>query len=417
MRSISVVLLVVLLSACSQGIVPTNDEALGSAAMMEKQIVAGGVVANAPNAQFGRSVALEGDRMVVTCECVGRAAVAYILERTGAGVWRNVKTLRTPKPTYTYMEPQATLSGDTVVISSAETGIVSVFEQNQGGLNNWGLVKELRGSRLYYDGFGEGISLDNNTLVVGAFMSNVGTTEYQGSAYVFQRHRGGINNWGQVAQLSASDGQSWDSFGSSVAVSGDTVVVGAYTDDSGSNFSQGSAYLFERDEGGVNQWGQTQKLLASAPLPYDFFGADVAIDSDTLVVGAYFSYSNDGEGFAFVFERGATQWSRVKKLIASDAARGDYFGSAVAIDEDTILVGAVYDAVGANPGQGSAYMFRRNRGGEDNWGQLRKLTASDGASVDYYGSALAVSGTTIVIAAPLNDVEENTDKGTVYTYE
>jgi hypothetical protein len=267
MRSITVFLLVVLLSSCSQQLMPSNGEGLESAAILEKQIVAGGGLANAPDAQFGRSVALEGERMVVTCECVGKAAVAYILERTETGVWKNVKTLQTPKPTRTYMEPQATLSGDTVVISSAETGIVSVFEQNEGGTNNWGLVKELRGSRLYYDGFGVSVSLEDNTLVVGAFMSNVGTTEYQGSAYVFQRNKGGINTWGQVAQLTARDGESWDSFGSSVAISGDTVIVGAYTDDIGNNFSQGSAYLFERSEGGANQWEQTQKLLASGALP------------------------------------------------------------------------------------------------------------------------------------------------------
>jgi FG-GAP repeat len=184
--------------------------------------------------------------------------------------------------------------------------------------------------------------------VVGAY--------YRGAAYLYQKDATGT--WQFVKKLVASDRARDDYFGGSVAISGDTVVVGAYGDD----IDQGSAYIFERDQGGANTWGQVKKLLASDGAEDDSFGGLVAISGDTVVVGAMFDDigTNINQGSAYLFQRdkgGANTWGRVKKLLASDRAEGDYFGSSVAISGDTVVVGAFMDNVGTNIGQGSAYIY------------------------------------------------------------
>jgi hypothetical protein len=166
-----------------------------------------------------------------------------------------------------------------------------------------------------------------------------------------------------VKQLSASDGAASDGFGRSVAVSGDTIVVGAYQDDVGANANQGSAYVFQRNQGGADQWGQVKQLVASDGAVDDEFGVSVAVSGDTIVVGAYFDDvgANANQGSAYVFQRnqgGADQWGHVRQLTASDGAINDWFGGSVAMSGDTIAVGAYLDDVGANTNRGSAYVFR-----------------------------------------------------------
>ena len=177
-----------------------------------------------------------------------------------------------------------------------------------------------------------------------------------------------------------------------MAISGDTVVVGA----SGKNSNAGAAYIFERNAGGVENWGQVKKLTAGDAAAGDWFGVSVAISGDTVVVGAIEEIRNAGA--AYIFERnagGAGNWGQVKKLIAGDAAAGDYFGGSVAISGDTVVVGAY----GKNSYAGAAYIYERNAGGAGNWGQVKKLTAGDAAADDYFGYSVAISGDTVVVGA------------------
>src|SRR5205807_2445469 len=186
----------------------------------------------------------------------------------------------------------------------------------------------------------------------------------------------------QAAELSASDGASGDQFGFSVGISGDTVVVGAQRAAAGANTQTGAAYIFERNQGGADTWGQVKKLIASDGVQGDSFGA-VGIDGDTVVVGA--GGKNTSTGAAYIFERnqgGAENWGQVKELTASDAAQGDTFGNAAWINGDTVVVGAV----GKNSATGAAYIFERNQGGAEKWGQVKELTASDAAQGDRCGN-------------------------------
>ena len=206
----------------------------------------------------------------------------------------------------------------------------------------------------------------------------------------------------EVKKLLASDAESGDEFGFSVAVSGDTAVVGAINEDTEGNRA-GAAYVYQRDAGGADNWGEVKKLVASDPRALDFFGHSVAIRGDTVVVGApILAVPEAGPGTAYVFERdegGAGNWGEVKKLTASDAQDLARFGFSVTVSGDTALVGAdLHDAqfIGNN---GAVYLFERDEGGVGNWGEAKKLVASDGPPGGLFGRGVAVSGDTAIVGA------------------
>ena len=203
------------------------------------------------------------------------------------------------------------------------------------------------------DLFGDRVAISGNTLVVGAF----GDGADKGSAYVFEWDSGGNGNWGEVKKLTASDGAAGDKFGRGVAISDNTIVVGAASADN----RKGAAYVFQRNRGGANNWGEVTKLTASTRSVDDLFGLSVGISGDTAVVGTITTE-------AFVFGRnegGNNNWGMVKRLTASD---GGDFGKSVSISGNTIVVGTEFG--------GRVYLFYRNRGGSDNWGEVKKINGS-----------------------------------------
>ncbi len=206
----------------------------------------------------------------------------------------------------------------------------------------------------------------------------------------------------EIKKLLASDAEVRDLFGVSVAVSGDTAVVGAYFEDAGGS-NAGAAYVFQRDQGGADNWGEVKKLTASDAQAVDWFGYSVAVSGDTAVVGAYREDAGGGNaGAAYVFERdqgGGGNWGEVTKLAASDAEAGDGFGWSVAVGGNTAVVGAPGEDA-ADTEAGAAYVFQRDEGGADNWGEVKKLTASDAQAGDWFGWGVAVSGDTAVVGQP-----------------
>ena len=202
-----------------------------------------------------------------------------------------------------------------------------------------------------WDGFGSSVALSGDTALVGAWGADVvGTNTDQGSAYVFTRSG---TTWTQQEKLTASDGAKNDWFGISVALSGDTALVGAWGADVGANTDQGSAYVFTRSG---TTWTQQEKLTAS---DHDGIGRSVALSGDVALVGTewFGSGANQGQGSAYIFTRTGTVWRKQGKLIASDGVAGDDFGCSVALSGNTVLVGARYGDVGGYVGQGSAYFF------------------------------------------------------------
>jgi hypothetical protein len=289
--------------------------------------------------------------------------------------------------------------------SNNNQGSAYIFERNQGGLDNWGEVKKLTASDgAAADLFGSFVAIYADTAIVGSPVDSMGNNIGQGSAYIFERNQGGLDNWGEVKKLTASDGATFDNFGGSVAIYADTAIVGAQRDDMGSNVDQGSAYIFKRNQGGLDNWGEVKKLTASDGARGDNFGSSVAIYADTVIVGAsgdlFSGVSTPGS--AYILERdqgGLNNWGEVKKLTASDGAGGDLFGRSVAIYEDRVIIGGDGDDIGNNMSQGSAYIFERSQGGGNNWGEVKKLTASDGATFDLFGFSVAIYADTAVVGA------------------
>ena len=200
-----------------------------------------------------------------------------------------------------------------------------------------------------------------------------------------------------------------------MSISGETVVIGAgFDDDNGEN--SGSAYLFQKPVTGWEDMTETAKLTASDGAQEDQFGNSVSISGDTAVAGAW---SDDGcRGSGYVFDRdegGPDSWGQVAKLTASDGASSDYFGTAVSISGDTAVIGAAFVDDDSGEDSGSAYVFRRDEGGPDSWGQLAKITASDGVAYDFFGMSVSGDGDTLVVGA--TDDDDNGDgSGSAYVF-
>ena len=244
------------------------------------------------------------------------------------------------------------------------------------------------------DKFGGSVAVSGDTAVVGAYTA--------GAAYVFQRDQGGADNWGEVKKLTASDAEADDWFGYTVAVSGDTAIVGALMFAGGND--AGAAYVFQRDQGGADNWGEVKKLTASDAQAGDQFGVSVAVSGDTAVVGTIFKDA------AYVVQRdegGADNWGEVKKL---SGAAGTRFGTTVAVSGDAVVVGAFL------AGTGAAYLFQRDQGGADSWGKVVSFTASDASADDLFGISVAASGNTVVVGAN-GEAAFDTNAGAAYVFQ
>jgi trimeric autotransporter adhesin len=271
-------------------------------------------------------------------------------------------------------------------------------------------------------GYSVALSSDGNTALVGTPFKNIGTNHLEGAAYVFT-YTGGV--WRQQQKLTASDGAIGDEFGSAVALSsdGNTALVGAPSPD-GSNPGPGAVYVFTRSNG---TWSQQQKLTASDGIGGAEFGNSVALsgDGNTALIGSpekgpYQQTAGpfSAYGAAYVFTRAEGSWSEQQELAALDGAYYDRLGSAVSLSSDgkMALAGTPgkINSAGYN-GVGAAYVFT-NTG--ESWSQQQKLTASDGAAYDEFGSALTLSGdgSTVIAGAPGKTVGLNSDEGAAYVF-
>jgi len=238
------------------------------------------------------------------------------------------------------------------------------------------------------DNFGHSVAIDGDTWLIGAF----------NAAYVY------TSNGSQVAKLTADSGY----FGRSVAIDADIAVIGADGDDD-NGLNSGSAYVYEQQADGT--WQQVAKLTANDGASDDRFGWSVATSGGIAVIGAYGDDDNGSvSGSAYVFEQQANgTWQQIAKLTADDGASGDGFGESVALDAGVAVIGADGDDDNGNL-SGSAYVFEQQADGT--WQQITKITADDGADFDYFGRSVATSGGIAVIGAEGN----NSSPGSAYVY-
>ncbi|MCG3162016.1 MAG: hypothetical protein JMDDDDMK_03244 [Acidobacteria bacterium] len=376
----------------------------------------------AVGAHFGVSVALDGDTAVIGASLglfqTGPNAVdqrsAYVFLQLGE--WVQVRQfgpeLGSANDSFGYA---VALDGDTVLVGAyrgdaagADQGAAYAFAlRDSRSVERQRLIAQ---DGAEFDHFGGAVAISGDTLVVGAGGDDIGMNADQGSAYVFTRSGASQPVWTFQQKLVAAntDGLANDNFGASVAVDADTVAVGA----TGVNGGRGAVYVFTRN-GAV--WTQQQKLAANDGAVFDTFGFSVALDGGTLVAGAPLAVinANANQGAAYVFTRNGAVWTQQRKLTANDGAMDDRFGFAVALDNDTVAVGAPEDTIGSNAKQGSVYVFTRNG---TVWTQQPKLTASDGAAGDFFGGAVAIEADTLVVGAEGDTIGANAGQGSAYVY-
>ncbi len=428
---------------------------------------------------FGNSIAIAGNTVVVGAPREDSNAIgvngnqgnnsatdsgaAYVYVRDGAGNWSQQAYLKASNSDGgDLFGDSVAIVGNTIVIgaslessnangingnpndnSASRAGAAYVFERD--GAGNWAQQAYLKASNSDAgDFFGTSVVIDANVVVVGAVGEASSATvingdqadnaaPFAGAAYVFVRT--GISTWSQQAYFKASNAGNFDIFGVSVAISGDTVVVGAEREgsiatgvdgDQGDNSAgeAGAAYVFVRD--GAGNWSQDAYLKASNTGGGDLFGTSVAIAGDSVVIGALREASNavgiNGNqvddsatqaGAAYVFVRDVeSNWAQQAYLKASNTDAGDLFGESVAIAGDIVVVGARAEdsaASGVNGDQisnasdsaGAAYVFARDGAGA--WSQQAYLKPSNPDAGDEFGTSLAITGDTVLVSARFED--------------
>ena len=398
--------------------------------------------------KLGQSVAISGDTVVVGSfsAAVGdnsSQGAAYVFVKP-AGGWQTQMT-ESAKLTASNGGPSdqfgssVSIGGNTIVVGAPYAGVglnpnqgtAYVFVMPaagwKGALNETAQLTSSDG--IGGDELGYSVDVSGNTVVVGASNASIGSgcpngpscTDFEGAAYVYVQPSGGWNgSQTETAKLTASDGTSDDGFAQSVSISGGTIVVGSRYFGTSATYAQGAAYVYVQPTNGWSSMTQTAKLITSDGKPAANFGASVGISGTVIVVGAMGAEigTTYQQGGAYVYVMPAGGWATTStatgKLTASDGATGDQFGNSVAIDGNTIVVGAANAKVGSNKDQGTVYIFNKPAGGWGNMTQSAKLTSPGGRPGDNYGTSCSISGASVVIGAPRAPVAGSFAQGVAY---
>ncbi|HVT33163.1 MAG TPA: hypothetical protein VHE32_10975 [Rhodanobacteraceae bacterium] len=311
-------------------------------------------------------------------------------------VWLETKILAADGQADDLFGFRVLVAGDTAFVSAPapiyRPGKVYVFENSGGG---WTATQTISATPTsapppgWSDFFGWSLSLSGDTLLVGAPFMLDPMAGPIGAVYAFTNDGG---TWTQTQELTASDAAATDYFGWSVKHVGDTAVVGSNSHNRGANGTEGAAYVFTRSGG---TWTQTQELEGSDSTPGDGrqFGSAIAFDGTTLLIGAPSSdWNSTGvyiPGAVYVFANSGGTWAETERLVPGDSADGDQFGYSVALDGANAVIGAPAANIGKNSHQGAIYAFDGSSG---SWTELVKLVADDGVAYDQLGQSVAIDG-------------------------
>ncbi|MCI0713486.1 MAG: hypothetical protein L0154_25240 [Chloroflexi bacterium] len=370
--------------------------------------------------EFGRGVALDGDTAVVGAprdECVAGAdcGSAYVFTRIGSTWVQQAKLVASDGGADDRFGTAVSINRDTAIVGAfldeclagADCGSAYVFTRS-GSM--WSQQAKLTANdAAANDFFGIAVAVDGNTALVGAQGDDCMAGTSCGAAYIFTRNG---STWTQQIKLTANDAAN-DLFGASVALDGSTALIGAYANACPAGGNCGSAYVFT---GSGSVWTQQANLTASDANTGDLFGVSVAVDANTAVVGARLDDCAAGGvdcGSTYVFTRSGTAWSQQAKLTASDGVASDNFGTSVGLAGNIAVVGAEWDNCPGGGFCGSAYVFSRSG---STWTQQAKLTANDAAGGDLFGVSVALSGTTALVGAWRDDCPGEVDCGSAYIF-
>jgi FG-GAP repeat len=381
---------------------------------------------------LGRRLAMSGNTAVSTSY-----VSVYVVERNTRGIWGLTKEL-TPPMGVKFINSTVAISGDFIAVAANYS--VYLFGRNQGGNNNWGFITTV--VTLNNTGY-EGMAMSGNTIAITtqeAIINDFGGRKPE-TVYIFEK---GTTGWKKVKEFELPNATQFLLTGTStIALSNDTLVLGIPNDfydanndgtldcyDTDNNQGQigsecylGSVYLYGRNQGGSNNWGVV-KLLRPTSFSQSFrtfFGYSVAIDGNTVVVGApedrIYEATNAGKAYVFSKNQVSGDWELEKTLSACSFCG---LGKSVAVSGDTIIVGTLegydidFDGI-VNPGIGTAYVFSRNQGGIKNWGMVRKLRNSDPApdgNRETFSSSVGTNGVDFAVGA-----EDHFGTGAIYFYK
>jgi hypothetical protein len=384
---------------------PVSPFSVGSLIFTEQKITASD---GAANDLFGYSVALSGDTALVGAyDRNDGTGAAYVFVRSGTNwVLQAVLTAGDGRAGDRFGIAVA-LSGDTALIgadgesTSPHEGQGAAYLFTRLGTTWSPPTKLIAGDAGSFDHFGSAVALSGDTALVSAPHDTVGTNVSQGSAYVFTR-AGGI--WTPRAHLTAYDGAAFDWFGYTVALYGNTALIGVPNGDVDAITDQGSAYVFTRSG---ETWTPSAKLTVAEGVESDRFGYAVALSDDTALVSSI--AANSSQGAAYVFTGSGANWSQPVQLAAAGGADYDHFGWSLSLSGNLALVGARP----SNGRRGSAYVFSRSGTA---WLQQTQLLASDGTSDDQFANSLALSGNWALVGAPNATASSNDYQGAAYFY-
>ncbi len=354
--------------------------------------------------KMGSGVAISDEVLVVGAPLNNRA---YVYTLDGSGAW-NLEAILSPSELTSndYFGFSVGVHKNNIIVGNPDNGHVSpanpgsayIFSRDKGGTNNWGLVKKLNAPNGFtMSQFGWSVSFTNSKVVVGS-----PDTDGTGAAYIYGASVGGTHNWGLIKKVTPSDGVINGKFGTSVSIYKGKLVVGASSNNT-NGYVAGAAFVFTRNKGGTNNWGEVKKLLASDGSAGDYFGQSVSIYKNTIVIGAFGnSIKGIDSGSAYVFEKdygGGNNWGEIKILVGSDTATSDSFGNGVGISENHIIVGAWHHRNTNISNYGAAYIFERNTGGTNEWGECKVLLPLGANQIGLFGWGIAISGDNAVVGA------------------
>ena len=355
--------------------------------------------------RFGFDVAVDGDYAVVGMpaddDLGSDAGAAYVYARSGQTWVQQTKLMASDGSAKAAFGQSVAIFGTTILVGS-NGPIAYVFVYDEKG---WEEQAQLVPSDGVTFGANGSVALFEDTALLGALLDDEQDTD-AGAAYVFTRAG---TTWTEQAKLLARDGEVQDRFGSKVAVSGDTALIGApLNDEQGTN--AGAAYVFTRSG---TTWSEQAKLLARDGAAQDQFGTDVSLDGERALIGSPRDDDlGDQSGSAYVFLRDGTLWLEEIKLLASEGSGANYFGERVALYGQRALIGANRHPANGN-NAGAAYVFVRTG---PIWTEQSRLLASDGSANAWFGDSVALSATTAVVGASSDDTDE-VNAGSVYFYD
>ena len=367
-------------------------------------------------AYFGFSVGISGDTAIIGATRDDEegidAGAAYIFVRNEFGWTPQAKLFGNNTEADDNFGYAVDVDGDFAIVTSPKNrGGGSAYIYRREGIE-WEQKRNrvrIRMIPIDPDGatsFGVSVDIKGETAVIGATGANVGE-EVVGAAYVFTQNEPPF--WNQHTKLVAADRKGGDQLGFAVAIGENEVIAGAPRHNAG-GLSSGAAYIFEQRENA--SWVESTKLSDGETASEDQFGISVSISGNFAISGA--QQDDDiapNAGAAYIFERSSSLWLQRTKLIANDAKAGDLFGNSVAMDDKTVLVGAP-GVDEAGPEAGAAYVFVQVA---DEWIQQARLIGNDIGIFDRFGSAVAVHENTAVVGAHGKD-EVGTDSGAVYVF-